>query len=182
MDDLYGLLAAEYDFSELSGFDKLGVQFYYLHNPDAKNRGGGGRPYRHSYSISSDFENGGHSFLAQLILGSGFGTRPDVWGGTLMPARSIYEERLQLVTRYQFASSDGADGLQLQHRYERQVPNLSNKGLGDHYQAACLGLNYYIYGNRLKLMTGIEYPKMGGSSHGGDYSGWSGFGGLRLIF
>jgi len=180
IDDLFGLLALEYDFGKITGHERMGIQFYYLYSPEKKNEAI--VPYRHSYSISSDFQEGPVSFLAQLMMADSFGDRPDVWGFTLMPAKFIHEEKLQLVARYQYANSDGADGLQLPNRYERQVPNLHNNGLGDRYHAGYLGLNYYIYGNRLKLMAGIEYSDMSGGSKGGDFSGWSGFGGLRVIF
>ncbi len=139
-------------------------------------------PYRHSISLSTDFEDGPNSFLGQFIYADGFEKRPDVWGFTLMPARFIRGDKLQVVARYQFARSTGEGGLQVQNRYESRVPGLMKEGLGDRYHAGYLGLNYYIYGNRLKVMTGIEYSDMRGGKKGGDFAGWTGFAGLRLFF
>ncbi|MFK5923013.1 MAG: hypothetical protein QM496_12610 [Verrucomicrobiota bacterium] len=40
----------------------------------------------------------------------------------------------------------------------------------------------YLYGNKLKAMTGLEYAHMDGGSGGGNYSGWTWFNGVRLYF
>ena len=47
---------------------------------------------------------------------------------------------------------------------------------------AYAGLNYYIYGHRLKLMAGAEYSKLDGGSDGGAYEGWTAFSGIRMFF
>ena len=96
---------------------------------------------------------------------------------------SVYiADGLQLVARYQFANADGNDGLRVQSRYERLAPELTDGGRGDQYQAGYLGLNYYLYGHKLKLMTGIEYASMQGEADGGDYEGWTWFTGVRMFF
>ena len=93
------------------------------------------KPYRHSYATSLNLEDGANSFVGQLMYADGFSNRPDAWGLTLMPTRFIVGEKLQVVARYQLASSRGADGLQVQNRYERQVPLLTDEGKGDRCQA-----------------------------------------------
>jgi hypothetical protein len=47
---------------------------------------------------------------------------------------------------------------------------------GDLYQAGYLGLNYYIVGHRLKLMSGLEYARLGGEDT------WTGSLALRLFW
>lgn len=178
--DPFGLVAVEYDFSEISNHEQMTVQLFYLYNSEKESNGA--KPYEHAYALSFDFENESRSFLGQVMLGDGYSGRPDAWGFTMMPAKFILGEELQLVARYRFASAAGADGLQLQNRYERQVPELANKGLGDRYHAGYLGLNWYIHDNRLKIMTGIEYSEMSGGDHGEKFSGWTGFGGVRFYF
>jgi len=64
----------------------------------------------------------------------------------------------QLVARYQLSVSDDERGLRAQKRYERAA----GMTVGDLYQAVYLGLNRYIVGHRLKLMSGIEYATLGG--------------------
>jgi len=69
--------------------------------------------------------------------------------------------------------------LNLQKRYEQEVTS----GSGDQYQAFYAGLNYYIYGYKLKLMAGAEYARMKDSADdGGDYKGWSYLAGVRFYF
>ena len=87
---------------------------------------------------------------------------------------------MEAVLRYQYAVSDGENGLQLQSRYEQKVvPG----GLGDAYQAIYAGINYLVYGDRLKLMTGAEYSVMKDSTLGQDsFDGWTYLAGVRLFF
>jgi phosphate-selective porin OprO/OprP len=179
LDNPFGLLAIRYDLSDHSRFEKMGLQFYYLYNSELDSEGPS--PYQHSYSVSADFEDGPWSFLGQAIYADSFGELPSAWGFTLMPARYVYEEKLQLVARYQFANSTGIDGLSAQSRYEQKVP-LTDDGLGDRYHAGYLGLNWYVNGNRFKVMTGVEYSHLAGGGDGGDYAGWTWFSGLRLFF
>ena len=48
--------------------------------------------------------------------------------------------------------------------------------------AAYFGVNYYIYGHKLKLMAGTEYHHMDGGGDGGDFDGWTSTVGLRMSF
>lgn len=98
----------------------------------------------------------------------------------MVPSYFIIPDKLQVSLRYQYAHGDDA-GLQLQSRYERLAPGvLSTKGAGEEYQSAYLGLNYLFYGNKLKLLTGIEYNQMKGGPK--DFSGWTYSTALRLAF
>ena len=53
---------------------------------------------------------------------------------------------------------------------------------GDAWFAAYTGLNYYIDGHRLKLMSGVKYSHMDGGPGGGDFNGWTWLAGLRMAF
>jgi phosphate-selective porin OprO/OprP len=54
-------------------------------------------------------------------------------------------------------------------------------GRGDLYQEFYLGLNYYLYGNKLKVQTGVQYADMRDeSNNGGEYAGWAIGAGLRI--
>ncbi len=44
---------------------------------------------------------------------------------------------------------------------------------GDAYFAGYAGLNYYFYGQKLKVMSGVKYAKMAGGPGGGDFDGWT---------
>lgn len=111
--------------------------------------------------------------------------RPDVYGLTIIPTYELLQswliggDRLQLATRYQFARSDGINGLSVPRRYDSEVVN----GSGDHYQAFYAGLNYLLYGDRLKLMAGVEYSTMKDESQdGGSFSDWTYLAGFRFYF
>ena len=55
------------------------------------------------------------------------------------------------------------------------------EGLGDRYTEVYLGLNYYWYGHKLKLQSGVQYLEMRDRANdGGAYSGWSWTTGLRV--
>ena len=106
-------------------------------------------------------------------------------GLTLEPAWTLtngllgHNDPLQFVLRYQYANSSRDNGLLLQKRYEQTVAG----GWGDSYQALYAGLNYYLYGHKLKLMAGGEFARMQDhADDGGQYRGWTWFGALRLYF
>ena len=79
----------------------------------------------------------------------------------------------------QVATSSGADGLKSPGRYD-EASLLPEAGdvKGNSFVSTYLGLNYYIYGHKLKLMNGVEYTHLGG----GDYDGTTFYSGLRMFF
>lgn len=108
-----------------------------------------------------------------MLAGIG-GTNGDAIGFMLMPAYDI-TEKLQLVTRYQLVGSSAEDGLSPQSRYERSAGGKA----GDRYQAVYAGLNWYIYGHKLKLMNGVEYANMDGKN---GFDGWTFLSGVRVYW
>lgn len=81
----------------------------------------------------------------------------DAVGLNIQPTYFL-NEYVQIVSRYQIAISDRKKGLSPQSRYEEEVQPRS----GDLYQAAYLGMDYYITRHRFKIMHGIEYANMNG--------------------
>lgn len=74
-------------------------------------------------------------------------------GFYIMPSYILISEKLQAVGRYENISGDS--GISVGHnRYAGEVPELYSAG--EKYNALYAGLNYYIYGNSLKLMLGME--------------------------
>lgn len=168
-----------YSFADLTGLEKSVVKFDYQHSDDEGNVGGGA-VFEHAFSLNSSWEQGRFSFYTDILGGLGRGENGDVWGFHVIPAVFIFDG-LQFVARYQYASGDH-DTLRLQSRYERLAPDLTDGGRGDKYQAIYLGLNYYFYGHKLKLMAGTEYTDLDGGGDGGDFSGWTTLVGLRVSF
>jgi len=144
------------------------------------------KPYDHILSLWHQGQAGPFGLGVDVTAGHGIAGNKSVMSLTVLPTYIFWHDLIrqgdawEAVLRYQYAVSDGANGLQLQSRYEQKVvPG----GLGNNYNAVYAGINYLIYGNRLKLMTGVEYSLMKNSSATGDsYNGWTYFAGVRLYF
>lgn len=86
---------------------------------------------------------------------------------------------LQLVGRYSYANSAGPDGVVAQPRYEARVDD--NAARGDAYHSLYAGAQYFIYGDKLKLMAGAEWARL--AHDGGEsYDGFTLLTGIRLSF
>jgi len=171
----FALASIGYDYTKGSDFDKAAWRLDLLHNRDETNNAA--KPYKNSISLNHTLSQGAITLNTDLIHAGGYSD--DVYGIVLLPTYDI-SNKVQLVARYTYASSDG-DGLRAQKRYERKA-SLTDSGYGEDYQSYYLGLNYYINDHKLKLMTGIEYADLDGGNDGGEYSGWTLFSGLRLYF
>ena len=64
-------------------------------------------------------------------------------------------DKLQFVGRYTFLEGGDSNGVRLATYENRVVP-----GRGDRYNELYLGANYYFYGHRLKLQSGIQVADM----------------------
>ena len=193
-------LKGGYDYSDQVGFDTAVVALRYTHNSNPgfqsdKNDGWFGQPtspaFTDTISLSNEIQQGRFGFTTDINYGFGLsGTadrngndnvavnQSDVFGITLIPTYYI-APGLQLVARFQFATSGDPDGLQVSSRYERLAQEgMGSRGRGNTYTAEYLGLNWYLYGHKLKIMNGIEYSQMGG----GSYDGYTAMTGLRFAF
>lgn len=168
-----------YDFSESLGYDKAIVKFDHQYGSSAENSNGSGK-FEQAFSLNTLFKQGPFTLYTDLLAGLGRGEQGDVIGITLTPSYHLTED-LELIFRYQHANGSD-DGLQLLSRYERLAPDLTNGGRGGSYDAAYLGLNYYLHGHKLKLMAGAEYNRMRGGGDGGSYEGVTSLAGIRLSF
>ena len=186
-----------YDYASLAGLDTAVASFHYMHNtqpgykpgldPDFSN--GTSPAFTDSIALTSDITQGRFGLTTEILYGFGFSGKADqqgasksidqsdVFGITLIPSYFI-ADGLQLVGRLQYATSADPNGLSLPGRYESRAPNTSDGRTGDSYASAYLGLNYYLYGHKLKLMNGIEYSHLGG----GNYDGYTFLSGLRFSF
>ena len=138
--------------------------------------------YRHAVAANISGKVGGATLSTDLLYGTGGESVDDVYGFNVTPAYYIVPDKLQLVLRYQYARSDGP-ALLLQERYEAPAGSGGRGGRGDRYHALFGGLNYYLRGNQLKLMAGLEYATMRApEDSGADYDGWTFLTGLRVSF
>lgn len=183
-----------YDYSSNIGYDSAVVSLHVMHNTDpgyldgtsSNNFTPSASPaFDTSVALTNDIIHGRFGLMTEAVYGFGE-DRSDVFGLTVIPSYFI-ADGLQLVARFQVATSNEGGGISLPGRYE----NLTNSGVvnadhrpaaeertGSTYTAAYLGLNYYLYGHKLKLMGGVEYAKLGG----GEYEGYTWMTGLRMFF
>ncbi len=103
----------------------------------------------------------------------------NVFGFFIQPTYDLIPKKLQLVGRYSYANSAGPEGVVGQSRYERKVA--SNKGVGDVYHSLYGGAQYFIYGDKLKLMAGAEWATIR-NDKGDSYDGLTLLTGIRLSF
>lgn len=183
-----------YDYAKATGFDSAVASVHFMHNTDpgyvdgVSNRNftpSASPAFDTSIALTNDISYGRFGLMTEALYAFG-DDRPDVFGLTIIPSYFI-TDGLQVVGRFQVAASDGGGGIALPSRYESltnsSVVNAGHRPpaaeqTGSTYTAAYLGLNYYLYGHKLKVMSGIEYATLGG----GDYEGYTFTTGLRMFF
>lgn len=166
-------------------FSEGGLHLDYLFN-DGDPRNSALRPYDHVGSLWYQGRSGALGVGVDFTFGHGMADRRPLWGLTVLPTWDLWkgllrkEDSVQAVLRYQYAASDGFNGLNLPSRYEQEVvPH----GAGDEFHAVYVGLNYLAFGHRLKFMTGLEYSTMHDSAQdGGRFSGWTYQTAVRVFF
>ncbi len=163
------LAAVTYDLGHFLGAEPASFYGGYLHSEAHANATNLTR-FDDAVAGALIFTDGPAAFVAELTAGFG-GARGDAIGLNLQPSYFL-TDTLEVVSRYQIASSSQATGLSSQRRYER----LAGLGNGDAYQAVYLGLNHYIAGHRLKLLTGMEYARM---NQRDSFMVWAG---IRMFF
>lgn len=157
---------------------------YLYNNGDPSNNAF--KSYDHIISIWHQGQTGTVGLGVEFVSAHGIAGHPSVFGVTVLPTYVICkniilkDDKLELVIRYHYGNGRGENGVLLQKRYEQE---LVPKGYGDHYHSIYSGFNLLLYGDRLKLMIGLEYSAMADSANdGGSFHGWSYFAGVRLFF
>ena len=186
-----------YDYSAQSGWDSAVVSLHYMHNTEPGNQysstswsGSSAPSFTDSIALTNDIVQGRFGLTTDILYGFGFSgnatqnnaakaiDQGDVFGINVIPSYFI-ADGLQLVGRLQVATGDGADSLKSPGRYdEASLLPEAGDAKGNTFVSTYLGLNYYLYGHKLKLMNGVEYTHLGG----GDYDGTTFYSGLRFSF
>ncbi len=171
---IFTLVSVGYDISERLGVAEADVRADYVHqSEDPQNSFT--RALEHVGSLSFRLADGQWGVRADVTTGVGYRDQSDLWGAQLMPHVELSEE-IQLVGRFTHVTSDAANGVRLA-RYENQAIS----GRGDRFREFYAGLNYYIYGHKLKLQSGLAFGDMQDTAaDGGSYSGTSWVTGLRI--
>jgi len=171
---VFTLAVVGYDFARSLGVkEALLAANYVYQNPDPRNTFT--RQLQHMTSVNFKFDAGKWGARTDVSIGSGYLGQSDLWGVTAMPFYNV-TSKLQLVGRYTFLESDGPNGVRLA-TYESRV----DSGRGDRYNELYLGANYFFYGHKLKLQSGLQFADMNDRANdGGAYSGVSWTSGLRV--
>ena len=171
---VFALAAVGYDFGETLGVKEallMGNYVYQQENPDNTFT----RLLEHVVSVNFRFEAERWGVRGDLSRATGYLEQSDLFGLMAMPFVNI-TDKLQAVGRYTLITSDLPNGVR-PATYEKRVVS----GQGDRYHEGYLGLNYYFYGHKLKLQSGLQFANMRDRANdGGEYSGVSWTNGLRV--
>ena len=186
-----------YDFAEHLGLESCVTTFTYMHNSEPGYQDGEKDPnftfnaspsFTDSIALTNDLSQGRFGLITEIMYGFGFTgfadqgnavptaiSQSDLFGLTITPSYFI-ADKLQAVYRFQLISSADPNGIRVPSRYDRLASGDDERG--NTYISHYLGLNYFIYSHKLKLMGGVEYSQLGG----GSYDGCTVMSGLRFTF
>ena len=168
------LVVAGYDFAEPLGVkEALLAANYVYQNEDPRNTFT--RQLQNIVSINFKLDTDRWGLRSDFSTATGYLRQSDLWGVMVMPFFNL-TDKFQAVGRYTFLDSDDPNGVQLA-TYENRVV----AGRGDRYNEIYAGANYYFYGHRLKLQSGVQVADMNDRANdGGEYSGVSWTTGIRV--
>jgi phosphate-selective porin OprO and OprP len=172
--DYFTLALLGYDFAKSLGVKEAILTGNYLYqHPDVDNTFT--QRLEHIGSAHFRFEAEKWGVRSDISSASGYLGQNDLWALMAMPFVNL-TSKLQVVGRYTLVESDGANGIRLA-TYESRVVG----GRGDAYRELYLGANYFLYGHKLKIQSGLQWADMDDSvNDGGAYSGTSWTTGLRI--
>jgi phosphate-selective porin OprO and OprP len=167
-----GLLG--YDFARSLGAKEAVLSGSYVHqHPDRANTFT--RQLAHIGSINFRLEAGRWGARTEVSAASGYLGQSDLWAFVAMPFFNVTDQ-VQVVGRYTVIDSEDVNGIRPAAYESRLVP-----GRGNRYNEFYAGANYYFYGHRLKLQSGVQFADMQDrAGDGGAYSGVSWTTGLRV--
>jgi phosphate-selective porin OprO/OprP len=172
--DYFTLAVLGYDFAKPLGVKEavLAGNYVYQH-PDADNTFT--RQLEHVLSVNFKLDADRWGLRADVSDAHGYLGQSDMWSVMAMPFLNV-TEKIQTVGRYTRVSSEDPNGVRF-GTYESRIVT----GRGDEYNELYLGANYYLYGHRLKLQTGVQWVDMNDrADDGGEYSGVAWTTGLRI--
>ena len=100
---------------------------------------------------------------------NGEGGQGDAFSFMILPTYEVVDDRLQLALRYSYSHAED-NILRLQQRYEQEVAPAPLTD-GHDYHSIYAGLNWFLHGHKLKVMTGVEYSTMQNNRPAGVFDG-----------
>jgi phosphate-selective porin OprO/OprP len=163
-----------YDFAQSLGVKEAllaGNYVYQREDPDNTFT----RQLDHIASVNFKVDAGWWGVRTDVSAASGYLGQSNLWGLMAMPFANL-TDKLQFVGRYTFLESGDPNGVRLATYESRLV-----SGRGDRYNELYLGANYFFYGHKLKLQSGLQFAEMNDrADDGGAYSGVSWTTGVRI--
>lgn len=171
-------LGAGYDLKKVLRLEKADLRFDWLHSERESGDLVLGK-YDDILSSTFSLKQDAAAVVFEGYYASGGDDRnSDVFGFFIQPTYDILPNQLQLVARYSYANSDGPSGVVGQGRYERTVAG--SGGRGDTYHALYGGIQYFMYGDKLKVLAGTEWARISGDDEA--YDGFTFLTGMRFSF
>jgi phosphate-selective porin OprO/OprP len=172
--DYFALALVGFDFaSRLDVKEALLTTNYVYQHADVDNTFS--RQLEHILSVHFKLEEDRWGLRADVSGARGYLGQSDMWAVMAMPFVNV-TRKLQAVGRYTHIESSEPNGVRLATYESRLVP-----GRGDEYNELYAGANYYIYGHKLKVQSGLQWADMNDRANdGGTYSGVSWTTGLRV--
>ena len=163
-----------YDFAKkLDVREALLTGNYLYQDPDRNNTFT--RQLQHIVSINFRLDAETWGLRSDVAAAAGYLGQSDLRALMLMPFFNA-TRKLQFVVRYTMLDSEDPNGIRLA-TYE----NILVPGRGDLFNEIYGGVNYFFYGHRLKLQSGLAYADLDDRvNDGGAYSGMSWVTGIRV--
>jgi phosphate-selective porin OprO/OprP len=175
----FALISAGYQFENPSYWDSNSIQVDYVYNnPDYSGNVGTLALY-HILSLSSKLEKNNAGVWSNIALASGINSenQGDLFGFSIMPFYN-FNDTWQIAFRYSYVYSPDDNAVQL-NRYENRAVDGNVNTAHEWY----LGVNCYIYGDKLKWQNGIEYiAAYDRANDGGAHFGWGFTSAIRMYF
>jgi hypothetical protein len=172
------LAEISYDFSKAFNCNRALWAVDYLHIGGINTNTNIFQSFHNGLATYLDLKKDRWGLVTQFAYGNGVQSKGDIYQIMLMPTFDI-TKKLQAEVRYQLGLADQSNGITTLNRQEKTV----GKFTGDNYNAVYLGMNYYIYGEKLRLMAGAQYENIsGGTGASAGNSGWTFLTGVRVYW
>ena len=173
-----GLFELSYDFSTTLGVDQALWAADYM-NMENNAKSDVFNTMHNAAATYFDSRQGRFCLVAQAGYGNGTTVKGDVYALMVMPSYYVIADRLEAVVRYQYGTADHPNGIALMNRQIKTVGSFT----GNTYDSAYMGLNYYIYGQKCKVMFAEQFDDLtGGTGKQAGYRGWTTLVGFRTYW
>lgn len=169
-----------YDFSKCLSSKEALLTLNYVYNDetDPKPALFSNRSLGQVVSLNFRYAQEKFGVFTDVAYGDGYLKQSDIFGLNVTPYYNI-TDKLQGVMRYTYLNSGDDNGI----RFTNYDSAVLASAKADEYQEVYAGLNYYIYGNKLKLQTGLSYiSAQDAANDGGAFDGLSWITGLRIAW